>query len=84
MGERPTNPLAGGGGILGVRLARLDDDELQEYIRYWEFRMEEHRADGDGYGGWWCSKLASAALIEQRERRLAKEQQTRREEDGDG
>lgn len=63
------DPLAGRSGYLVEMLESLDDADVQQYIVYWEARMEELRARGDGYGGWWCSKHVSAGLAEQRRRR---------------
>ena len=63
------DPLAGRSGYLVEMLESLDDADVQQYIVYWGARMEELRARGDGYGGWWCSKHVSAGLAEQRRRR---------------
>lgn len=63
------NPLDGRTGYLVDMLESLDDVDVQQYIVYWEARMEELRARGDGYGGWWCSKHVSAGLAERRLRR---------------
>lgn len=62
------NPLAGRQGWLVDMLESLDDADVAQFIVYWEARMEERRARGDGYGGWWCSKHVSAGLAEQRRR----------------
>ena len=63
------DPLAGRSSYLVEMLEFSTTVTSTSSIAYWEARRAEHRARGDGYGGWWCSKHVSAGLTEQRRRR---------------
>ena len=63
-----------------AELGELTDDQLAEYVDHWRARMEAYRlarslltrddpaAYRTGYSGWWCGKLLSNGLWEQKQR----------------
>ena len=63
-----------------AELGELTDDQLAEYVDHWRARMEADRlarslltrddpaAYRTGYSGWWCGKLLSNGLWEQKQR----------------
>ncbi len=63
-----------------AELGELTDEQLAEYVDYWRGRREAYRlarslltrddpaANRTGYAGWWCGKLLSNGLWEQKQR----------------
>ncbi|MFP3882943.1 MAG: hypothetical protein ACLFRT_13780 [Actinomycetota bacterium] len=65
----PANPLRGRNGRLVELLQSLDDGELHEYCRYWEWQRERLR--DRPFAAWKCSNILSAGKRELRRRKAS-------------
>jgi hypothetical protein len=72
--NKPTDPLAGQGGVMVDLVAGLSDDDLDRFERYWQHEHDKHAARGDGRSAWWCSKHLSIARAERRQRTEQRDQ----------
>ena len=64
------NPLADRTGETRKLLRELSGSELDDYMSYWQMRVESLRANGDPFGAWWAGKQLSMGCSEASQRSI--------------
>lgn len=68
--NEPHDPLSAESGYVHELLAELSDDDVAEYCRYWTWRLDRYRAEGQGFDAWKSSNQLSAGYREADRRAL--------------